>query len=232
MTAAVAAALGCVAGALLPRVIGAIPDREPVPGDPQHTPYRTLAAAPRLALLLGVLTALVWGLLAASLGLVAELAAYLLVGALGVAMAYVDVREHRLPDWLTYPAFAGAAVLLAVAAAVSGGWAAFGRAGLAALALVLVFLALALIRPGELGLGDVKLAGSLGMLLGWIGWAHVVLGGFLGFLFGGVYSLALVLARRAGRRSQVPFGPFLLGGALVAVVWGDPLLAFYLGGPD
>lgn len=231
MTVAAAAGLGCLVGALLPHAIRAIPDREPVPGDPPHTPYRTLGAAPRLAPLLAVLTAAVWALLTASLGAVPELPAYLLFGALGVAMAYVDVREHRLPDWLTYAAFAGAAGLLAVAALVPGEWGNYGRSWLGALAMVVVFLALALLRPGELGLGDVKLAASLGMLLGWIGWAHVVLGGFLGFLFGGVYSLVLVLARRAGRRSQVPFGPFLIGGAVVAIAWGDPLLAAYLGGP-
>ena len=63
-----------------------------------------------------------------------------------------------------------------------------------------------------MGFGDVKLAGVLGLYLGWLGWAEVVDGGFLGFLFGGVVGVALMVVRRAGRKSQIPFGPFMLAG--------------------
>jgi leader peptidase (prepilin peptidase)/N-methyltransferase len=80
-----------------------------------------------------------------------------------------------------------------------------------------------------MGFGDVKLAGLLGLVLGWAGWAPLVLGAFLGFLFGGVYSLALIGARRATRRSRVPFGPFMVAGALTAVCLGQSQAAGYLG---
>lgn len=229
MSVVAVAVLGLVAGAFLPKVIAIIPDREAAPDESPRTPHRVLAAAPRLGLGLAVVTATVWAGLAASRGMVADLPAYLLVGGLGVAMAYVDVREHRLPDWLTYSAFAAAAVLLAAAALADDGWGSYGRAWLGALALAGAFLGLLLARPADLGLGDVKLAGSLGLLLGWIGWGHVVLGGFLSFAFGGLFSIGLLLARRAGRRSHIPFGPFMLAGALAAVVWGTPLLDAYLG---
>ena len=80
------------------------------------------------------------------------------------------------------------------------------------------------VRPGDLGVGDVKLAASLGLLLGWIGWRDVLLGAFAGFLLGGVFSLVLLAAGLVTRRSHIPFGPFMLGGALVVVTWGTPLL--------
>lgn len=266
-----AALLGAVAGALLPRLIASIPDRETVgnhdtaepfvapmdapagsgtsadsgampvdrvparqpdgsevPVADAPTPYRTLAAAPHLAWYLAAATAALWAMLAAD-GWDAALPAVLLVAGLGVAMAYIDVREHRLPDWLTYPAFGGAAVALAGAAVATEEWPSYGRAWAAAAVLTTAFLVLALIRPGELGFGDVKLAASLGLLLGWIGWGHLVLGVFLSFALGGIYSAALLILRRAGRRTAIPFGPFLLAGTLTAIAFGDALLDAYLG---
>ena len=229
MTVAVLAGLGLVVGAVLPVVLAILPDRVPEDAEPVRTPYRVLASAPRLRLFLGAATGVTWGVLAATVGWAPELPAYLWVGALGVAMAYVDLREHRLPDPLTVAALVGGGSLLAVAAAATGAWGAYGRAWLAAMAMFAAFLALALLRPADLGLGDVKLAGVLGLVLGWQGWGFVVVGAFLGFLFGGLTGVGLMLVGRAGRRSSIPFGPFMLLGALVAVAWGRPLVDAYLG---
>jgi leader peptidase (prepilin peptidase)/N-methyltransferase len=229
VTVAVLAGLGLVVGAVLPVVLAVLPDRVPEDGEPVRTPYRVLASAPRLRLFLGAATGVTWGVLAAAVGWAPELPAYLWVGALGVAMAYVDLREHRLPDPLTAAALVGGGSLLAVAAAATGAWGAYGRAWLAAMAMFAAFLALALLRPADLGLGDVKLAGVLGLVLGWQGWGFVLVGAFLGFLFGGLTGVGLMLVRRAGRRSSIPFGPFMLLGALVAVAWGRPLVDAYLG---
>ena len=229
MTVAVLAGLGLVVGAVLPVVLAVLPDRVPEDGEPVRTPYRVLASAPRLRLFLGAATGVTWGVLAAAVGWAPELPAYLWVGALGVAMAYVDLREHRLPDPLTAAALVGGGSLLAVAAAATGAWGAYGRAWLAAMAMFAAFLALALLRPADLGLGDVKLAGVLGLVLGWQGWGFVVVGAFLAFLLGGLTGVGLMLVRRAGRRSSIPFGPFMLLGALVAVAWGRPLVDAYLG---
>jgi leader peptidase (prepilin peptidase)/N-methyltransferase len=88
---------------------------------------------------------------------------------------------------------------------------------------------LAWVRPADLGLGDVKLAGVLGLVLGWQGWGVVVVGAFLGFLLGGLAGIGLMLAGRADRRTAIPFGPLLLFGALVAVAWGGPLVDAYVG---
>jgi leader peptidase (prepilin peptidase)/N-methyltransferase len=90
------------------------------------------------------------------------------------------------------------------------------------------YFVLAFIYPAGMGFGDVKLAGVLGLYLGWLGWAELVIGGFLGFLYGGVVGLLLMLVRRAGRKSQIPFGPFMLVGALTAILWGGALADLYL----
>jgi leader peptidase (prepilin peptidase) / N-methyltransferase len=229
VTIAVLAGLGLVVGTALPALLAVLPDRAPEDGEPVRTPYRVLASAPRLRPLLGTATGATWGVLAATVGWGPDLPAYLWVGTLGVAMAYVDLREHRLPDPLSAAALVGGGSLLAVAAAATGEWAAYGRAWLAAVAMFAAFLTLALLRPADLGLGDVKLAGVLGLVLGWQGWGVVVAGAFFGFLFGGLTGVGLMLVRRAGRRSSIPFGPFMLLGALVAVAWGGPLVDAYVG---
>jgi leader peptidase (prepilin peptidase)/N-methyltransferase len=226
---AVMAGLGLAVGAALPAVIAVLPDRVPHAGEAVRTPFRVLASAPRLRPMLAAATGLTWAVLAATVGWTPELPAYLWVGTIGVAMAYVDVREHRLPDPLSAAALAGGASLLAAAAAIAGEWGAYGRAWLAAAAMFAAFLGLALLRPADLGLGDVKLAGVLGLMLGWQGWGMVVVGAFLGFLFGGLTGVGLMLARRAGRRSSIPFGPFMLLGALAALAWGRPLVDAYVG---
>ncbi|MBD0292345.1 MAG: prepilin peptidase [Jiangellaceae bacterium] len=223
------AGLGVLAGAFLPALLGRLPDRRPSAEEPVHTPYRELADGRRVRLLLATTSAAVCSLLALARGLSPDLPAYLAVGVLGVLMAYVDVREHRLPDLLTGPALLAGGVLLGVAALATGSWSAYARGWLAAAALFAGFLGLATLRPADLGLGDVKLAGVLGLMLGWLGWSTVVVGAFLGFVFGGLTGLVLVAVRRAGRRTAIPFGPFLLLGALAAVAWGDLIVAAYLG---
>ncbi|PZF82899.1 prepilin peptidase [Jiangella anatolica] len=227
------AAAGLVAGALLPQLIARIPDRAPDPAvvspelveggrPPSPVPYRELAAAPRLAGLLAAVTAAVWALLALARDGAAnapeDLPAYLVVGLLGVAMAYIDLRTQLLPDWLTLTALGAAGAWLTVAAAITGDWGAYGRAWAAAAACLAFYLLLALLRPADLGLGDVKLSASLGLLLGWSGWATVASGVFLAFLAGGVIGIVLLAAGRAGRRTSLPFGPPMLLGTLAALL--------------
>lgn len=224
------AAAGLLVGATLPWLIGRIPDRVPAGDAPPPTPYRDLASAPWLPLVLALATAVVWATLGLGWsGWVAELPAYLLVSALGVAMSYVDLREHRLPDRLTLPALAAGAIALLVAAAVTGSWGDYGRAWAGAGVTTAFYLILLLIRPADLGLGDVKLAAVVGLLLGWLGWSYVVLGIFLAFVLGGLTGIVLLALRKAKRRTALPFGPFMLAGMIVAVVWGAPIIDAYLG---
>jgi leader peptidase (prepilin peptidase) / N-methyltransferase len=225
----VGAALGLVAGALLPSLIAILPDRHPEPNEPARTPYRVLATVPRLRPILAVVTAVTWAVLAAARGGRADLPAYLVVAAFGIALAYVDLREHRLPDPLMAAALAAGGVLLAFAAALTDAWGTYGQAWLVAIVMFAAFLGLALLRPADLGMGDVKLAAVVGLMTGWLGWPVAVLGAFLGFLFGGVTGVLLLLARRADRRTPIPFGPFMLLGALVAIVAGGALVDAYLG---
>lgn len=151
-------------------------------------------------------------------GLAWELVPYLGFALLGVLLGAVDLAVLRLPDVLVKPGFAVGAVLLAGVALLDDAWPSLLRAGLAAAALATVYLVLALLPGAQLGYGDVKLAGLLGLFLGWLGWGEVLIGGLLPFLLNGVVALVLLVARRVGRRTLIPYGPAMLVGTWLTVV--------------
>lgn len=147
------------------------------------------------------------------------LAAGLLLSVAGVLLAAIDLAVQRLPDPIVWRLALAVAVLLALAAATGGGgWAAYGRALAGGAALLAVFGLMSLLTAGQIGLGDAKTAGALGMLLGWFGWPVVVLGGLLAVLLNGAVAVVLLALRRVGWRGSLPMGPSLLAGALLALV--------------
>jgi len=156
------------------------------------------------------------------------LPAYLYLAAVGLALALIDLDVHRLPDVLTLPSYPVAAVLLGVAAALHSGTGSLTRALLGGAAMYALYFALCLAHPAGMGFGDVKLAGVLGLYTAWLGWGSWAVGLFLGFLLGGVFGIALIVAGRGGRKTKVPFGPFMLLGVLVAVAVGERLASGYL----
>jgi leader peptidase (prepilin peptidase)/N-methyltransferase len=167
-----------------------------------------------------VMTALFAGLLAggvASFGLRPATAAVAWAAGAAVVLGAVDLSSHRLPDRVTFPAYAVCAVALLVDAAVLGSWGALVRAVAAAAVTFAVAAGAAAMSAEGVGFGDVKLLGLLGLVLGWAGWGVLLAGIFFGLLTGALVSLGLLVTRRAGWRTRVPFGPPLLAGAVLAL---------------
>lgn len=166
---------------------------------------------------------MVCALVAAAAGARLELVVRLLLAPAAVLLATVDFAAHRLPDALTLPLAAAALVLLGVAAVLPGTGGGWTSALLGSLILGACYFALLL--SNGFGFGDVKLALALGAVLGWYGWAIVLVGTFAGYLLGTLLStlhgIGLMLAGRADRTSRIPFGPFLLAGTLAGVLLGS-----------
>jgi leader peptidase (prepilin peptidase)/N-methyltransferase len=129
------------------------------------------------------------------------------------------VAVHRLPDRLTGPAFVGTLALLAVAALTAHQPDRLARAAIGAAALACFYLALCLLRPGQMGLGDAKIAASIGLVLGWTSWQALITGTFAGFALAAVYGGVQMARRLATRTSQLPLGPFILLGTLAALAF-------------
>ena len=173
-------------------------------------------------------TALAFAAVAAWLGAPWALPAFLYLAAISIALAMIDIDVHRLPDPIVLPSYLVGAALLALASLAGHDLGALARAALGGLAMLALYFLLVLIYPAGMGLGDVKLAGVLGMYLGWLGWGALVVGAFLGFLLGGLVGGGLMLAGRAGRKTMIPFGPFMLAGAWVGAVTAAAISAWYL----
>jgi leader peptidase (prepilin peptidase)/N-methyltransferase len=165
--------------------------------------------------------------LALRLGLDAALPAYLYLAAVGLALALIDLDVRRLPDVLTLPSYPVAAALLGLAALLHSPSGSLVRALLGGVVAFALYFTLCLVYPAGMGFGDVKLSGVLGLYLGWLGWGVLGVGLFLGFLLGAVFGVLLIALRGGGRKTAVPFGPFMLLGTLVAVLVGQPLVDAY-----
>jgi leader peptidase (prepilin peptidase)/N-methyltransferase len=161
-------------------------------------------------------------------GLAWELPALLYLTAVAIALTLIDLDVQRLPDAIVLPSIVVAAALLTLAAAMTGQWSDLRRAFLAAAVLFAAYFLMKVAYPPGMGFGDVKLAALLGLYLGWIGWGAVVIGSFAAFVLGGIFSIGLVLMRRAGRKSGVPFGPWMILGAAVGITVGESLWRAYL----
>jgi leader peptidase (prepilin peptidase)/N-methyltransferase len=166
-----------------------------------------------------LITAASFAALALRLGPHPVLPAFCYLAAVGVALAIIDIQHQRLPDALTLTSYPVALVLLGLAAlGTAHGARHFADALIGMAAMGLFYLLQALIYPAGLGWGDVKLSGLIGLYLGWLGAAAVVEGLLAGYLLAALAGIALLATRRATRKSQLPFGPFMLAGALIAIV--------------
>jgi leader peptidase (prepilin peptidase)/N-methyltransferase len=233
-----AAFLGAVLGMLVPALIARIPEPEPeVPADEQggdaasepevKERYDEIAGLRGLRWKCSLATAVVAGLLAARVGWGPELSFLLYLATVGVALALVDWRTRLLPTKVIAPSYLIVGVLTAVSAWVVGDWDPLIRAGLGWLVAGGTFFVLWFVYPKGMGYGDVRLAGVLGIALGWLGWSELLTGVYLGFLLGGIGGLLLSRLRIVDRKAY-PFGPFMLVGALVGVLVGPYVAAWYV----
>ena len=127
------------------------------------------------------------------------------------------------------PSYLVGAALLGASGFLAGDLTALATAATGAAALFLFYFLLALVYPRGMGMGDVKLAGLLGLFLGFLGWQAIVVGAFAAFVLGGIFSIVLVAMRRASGKTAVPFGPWMLLGAWLGILFGSDIMGTYLG---
>jgi leader peptidase (prepilin peptidase)/N-methyltransferase len=163
----------------------------------------------------------------AELGLLAALPAFLVFVAAGIALAAIDLEVGRLPNAIVLPTYPVLGALLVAAALVSGDLPALMRAGVGAIVAFAAFYALALAYPGGMGFGDVKLAGLVGGLLAYVAYPVLLVGMAAAFLLGALIGVTAAVRGRATRKSALPFGPFMVTGALAALFVGGPLADLY-----
>jgi len=212
LAALVVGALGAAVGGLIRFRAG---DLVPVEAATAHAGQQVTRRVPPVVL--EVVTGLLFALAVVCAGVSAALPAYLWFLAAAVALTVVDVQHQLLPRRIVWPALAGGGLLLLVAAAATSSWDALLRAALASALLLALHLLLALISPRGVGMGDVRLASVTGLYLGWVSWQAVAIGAVGAFVLQAVLAVPLLLAHRADRHAQLPFGPAMLAAAALTV---------------
>lgn len=155
--------------------------------------------------------------------------AYLYFASVSIVLTLIDLDTRRLPNAIVLPSYIVAGSLLSLASLLSNDWVAMLRAAVGMVLLYGLYLSLRYVRPGGMGAGDVKLAGVIGLYLGYVGWGALIVGAFAAFFLGGVFGVALIVLRRASRKSAIPFGPWMVLGAWIGVLFGEPIGRWYVG---
>ena len=160
-------------------------------------------------------------------GLAWQLPAFLYLAAIAVALSAIDLDVKRLPDAIVLPSYVVALALLLLPAVAEGRWLDLLHGVLTGLALFAFYFLLAVIYPAGMGFGDVKLSGVLGLYLGWVSWPLAILATFAAFLLGSVVGVVVIVRGKGGRKTKVPFGPFMLLGTFLALFFGQPVVDWY-----
>ena len=241
-TGVACALYGALAGLLVPLLIARIPEPNPTPEveeldhraqeehhRAQEEPkvlYADIARRRGLRWRASLATAVVAGIVGAEVGWTPALSFLLYLAPVGVALAIVDWHTRLLPTRVIAPSYAVVGVLAALSAWAEGDVRALFTAALGWLVAGGTFFLLWFIYPRGMGYGDVRLSGVLGIALGYLGWAELLVGVYAGFVVGALGGLGLSALRIVDRKSY-PFGPFMLVGAVIGVVLGPYVAAWY-----
>lgn len=246
LPALVCAAVSGVAGWFVPRLIALVPepvaeveeedaalldvDEEPRLPAPVKVLYAEIAARRGLGWRTAVLAAVAGGLCGGVLGWVWPLVYVVPFVPFGVALGVIDARTKLLPTWLLAPAYPVLIVLVLLCGTVTRDWDDLRRAGFGWLILGGFYLLTWLISPRLAGYGDVRLAGLLGMGLGYLGWGPLLIGWYSAYFLYAIPGLLVAAASRdrSVLRKGLPFGPAMLVGALLGVTAGAAILDWYL----
>ena len=223
LAALLAALVAGLGGLLVPMLIASVPEPEAKDDDePPKMLYEDIAARAGLAWRSALLTAVSGGLLGAATGLDWPLLWLVPLTPVAVALSVIDWHTRLLPRRIVVPATLAAIAVVTVVGVATGERDALVRALLGMVVARSFFWVLWFVRSAGMGFGDVRLAAPVGLVLGWVGWGALALGLWIGFIVFALPAVGLALARRDRTmlKQSFPFGPFMVIGALVGLVWG------------
>jgi len=154
--------------------------------------------------------------------------AYSVFVAASIALVLIDLDVQRLPTPIVVPAGVIGLALLTLACILGAPWLDLFGAGVGAALLYLLYELMRVVYPRGMGAGDVRLAGLVGLYLGWMGWGSLVVGAFAAFVLGGAYALILMALGKARRGTRIPFGPWMIAGAWIGIAFGEPIARWYV----
>ena len=201
-------------------------DAAPAPGDPSLPVVRhLLPAGHSLARTLGaaVVTGALWAAVARHFGTHPLVIPYLTFMAMAVTVAITDLTHRLVPRRLIYAGLLLIGVALMGVSLHDHNWHQFTIAVIGGAIAFGAFFLIWFIVPRGMGFGDVRLAGVIGLTVGYLGLVHVYLAFLSGFVLGLLFGLALMIGASSGRKTRIPFAPSLVAGTTIAILWGGTI---------
>ncbi len=156
----------------------------------------------------------------------AELIPYLFMVTVLVIVSAIDLERQIIPNKVMYTAIPVALAAMGIVALVRGDYHIVTDSLIGAAVIAVPWALFAAVFPKGFGMGDAKLAAFTGAILGW---RAELVGFFIGVALGAVVGVVLMALGKQGRKSRIPFGPFLAAGALAALFWGQAIWDVYTG---
>ena len=139
----------------------------------------------------------------------------------GIALIAIDLEHHRLPDLITGPLFLSGLIFLGIDTFKNHHSSQFLHALIYAISATAIFYSIHVFSRGGMGMGDVKLAASMGLFSGYVSGTAVYVSAMIGFALGSLVGVGLMIAKKATRKTAVPFGPFMIIGTVLSL-WVTP----------
>jgi len=173
-----------------------------------------------------LLTGLIYLIIYLIYGLSVQSLIYIILSAALIIIAFIDLNEQIVPDVISLPGIVIGFILSFFVPYISFINSALGIVVGGGIILIIGLVGSVIFKKEVMGGGDVKLAAIIGAFLGL---KYIVISLFLGFFLGALAGIFLILSKIKSREDMVPFGPFIVLGSMITLLWGEKIISWYLG---
>jgi len=172
------------------------------------------------------LTGLIYLIVYLIYGLSIQTLVYIILSSALIIIAFIDLQEQIIPDIISLPGIVIGLILSFIVPYMSFINSALGALVGGGIILIIAWVGSIIFKKEAMGGGDVKLAAMIGAFLGW---RYTIISLFLGFFIGALVGIILILSKIKSKEDMVPFGPFIVLGSIITLLWGEKILAWYIG---
>ena len=172
------------------------------------------------------LTGLIYLIICLIYGLSIQSLIYIILSSALIIIAFIDLNEQIVPDVISLPGIAIGFIISFFVPYISFINSALGVLVGGGIILIIALGGSAIFKKEAMGGGDVKLAAMIGAFLGW---RYIIISLFLGFFLGALTGIILIMAKIKSREDVVPFGPFIVLGSFISLLWGEQIISWYIG---
>ncbi len=173
-----------------------------------------------------LLTGLIYLIIYLIFGLSIQTLIYIILSSALIIIAFIDLNEQIVPDVISLPGIVVGFIISFFAPYILFINSALGVLIGGGIILIIGLAGSVIFKKEAMGGGDVKLAAMIGAFLGW---RYIIISLFLGFFLGALAGIILIMSKIKSREDAIPFGPFIVLGSFITLLWGEKIISWYIG---